>query len=267
MQRELPARRRAPAPHLVSDEAEQSGTTWSELVDQIAAKKGDPSLVRVSAIAGTAADAAAYFADSDACQALEGTGYAEAVAATGGTFLSICSDWAASMIALADEIVSQDVFELAQLDVVPDSVAVTIDGQPASGWAFDAGTNSASFDAGSAPTQGSTVVIDYATYGSASSPSLVDDEPRRHRDVAAAVIRRVSIVEPAVRDRRRTAGLYVLRHVDDERNDGLTWTPAAATEPPRAHWFGVICSGRRCRGSLRRWTRPDLPSGTRRRSR
>jgi hypothetical protein len=149
---------------LVSDESEQSGADWRDLVDQIATKKGDPSLVRVSAIAGTAADAAAYFSDPDGCQALEGTGYAEAVAATGGTFLSICSDWAASMMALADEIVTQDTFVLTELDVAPVSVEVTVDGHSASGWSFDAATNSVVFAAGSAPTQGSTVVIDYATY-------------------------------------------------------------------------------------------------------
>jgi hypothetical protein len=34
----------------------------------------------------------------------------------------------------------------------------------ASGWSFDAATNSVVFDAGSAPQQGSTVVVDYATY-------------------------------------------------------------------------------------------------------
>jgi hypothetical protein len=145
---------------LVSDEPEQSGTSWSDLVDRIAAKKGDPSLVRVSAIAGTAADAAT----GSGCEATEGIGYEDAVAATGGTFLSFCSDWAASMMALADDIVTQDTFQLTALDVAPVSVEVTVDGQPATGWSFDAATNSVVFANGFAPTQGSTVAIDYGTY-------------------------------------------------------------------------------------------------------
>lgn len=149
---------------LVSDEPEQSRETWNTYVDQLITKKGDASLVRVSAIAGTAADAAPP-TDATLCYAQEGFGYAEAVAATGGTFLSICSDWAASMVALADETLSQEVFPLLQLDAIPASIAVTVDGQPASGWSFDAATNSVVFDAASTPQQGSTVVVDYATYG------------------------------------------------------------------------------------------------------
>ena len=149
---------------LVSDEPEQSSATWDTYVDRLIAKKGDASLVRVSAIAGTAADAEAYLADPDACRATEGTGYAEAVAGTGGTFLSICSDWAASMGSLADETLSQETFPLLELDAVPTSIEVSVDGQPASGWSFDATTNSVVFETASAPMQGSTIVVDYATY-------------------------------------------------------------------------------------------------------
>ena len=149
---------------LVSDEPEQSSETWDTYVDRLVATKGDSSLVRVSAIAGTAADAAAYFLDPDACQTEEGVGYAEAVAATGGTFLSICSDWASTMGALADETLSQDTFPLLELDTVPASVEVTVDGKPATGWSFDPATNSVVFDAASTPSQGATIVIDYATY-------------------------------------------------------------------------------------------------------
>jgi hypothetical protein len=148
---------------LVSDEHEQSAATWDTYVDELIDRKGDASLVRVSAIAGTEADDAALV-DPDLCSAEHGAGSEEAVGATGGTFLSICSDWAGSMSALADETLSQETFPLLQLDAVPTSIEVTVDGQPASGWSFDGATNSVVFDAASAPQQGSTVVVDYATY-------------------------------------------------------------------------------------------------------
>ena len=154
---------------LVSDEPEYSADNWDTYVDRLVAKKGDADLVRVSAIAGTADDQAVWelydgLPPEGVCAAEEGRGYIEAVDATDGTFLSICSDWASSMGALADETLSQATFPLIELDTVPASIEVTVDGQPATGWTFDVATNSVVFDAASAPMQGSTVVVDYATY-------------------------------------------------------------------------------------------------------
>ncbi len=141
---------------LVSDEAEQSLDPWNHYVDAIVAKKGDASLVRISAIAGTA---------SSACDAGEGFGYEDAAAATGGAYIDLCSDWAATMGALADATVTQDRFQLTEADVIPASIEVSVDGQAVmGGWTFDVANNTVVFDAASAPSQGSTVVVDYASY-------------------------------------------------------------------------------------------------------
>jgi hypothetical protein len=141
---------------LVSDEPDQSVLPWDHYVGEIAAKKGDASLVRISAIAGTA---------GSSCGATEGFGYEEAVAATGGVYLDICSDWATTMSVLADEIVTRDTFPLDH-EAVPGSLTVSVDGQQlGSGWTYEAASNSVVFDPGSAPTQGSTVIVDYGRYG------------------------------------------------------------------------------------------------------
>jgi hypothetical protein len=138
---------------LVSDEREQSPLDWEWYVNQITAKKGDASLVRFSAVAGT---------PINDCNAEEGVRYADAVSATGGVFLSICSDWASSMDALADVTVYKDTFSLSH-EAVPTTIEVTVDGQEvARGWQFDVATNSVVFDTPVA--QGSTVDIDYEGY-------------------------------------------------------------------------------------------------------
>jgi len=141
---------------LVSDEPDQSTQSWDHYVGDMIGQKGDASLVRISAIAGTA---------GSVCEAAEGSGYEEAVAATGGVYLDICSDWAATMGALADEIVRQDTFTL-DYAAVPGSVRVFVDDEEVlSGWTYDAATNSVVFEEGSEPTQGSTVLVDYDRYG------------------------------------------------------------------------------------------------------
>ncbi len=144
---------------LVSDEPEQSYTGWSSLVSRVTAAKaasgGSSGNVRISAIAG---DVPYGCSSADA-----GTGYAEAVAATGGVFLSICSDWASptNLALLAETSVSQDSFTLSRVPV-PSTIAVTHNGAPrsASDWSFQASDNSVRILTG-VPGEGDTVDISY----------------------------------------------------------------------------------------------------------
>ena len=71
---------------MVSDESEQSTSSWNWYADKVVAKKGSSANVKFSAIAG---DWPGGCATAD-----PGEGYHQAVSATGGVFLSICSDWA-----------------------------------------------------------------------------------------------------------------------------------------------------------------------------
>lgn len=140
---------------MVSDEPEQSPGSWATLVDRIIAKKGSESHVRLSAIAGPASG-------GGGC-ADPGTGYMEAVAATGGVYLNICDNWATptNMAMLAEASVYQDTYALARTPV-PSTIWVEVNGSPrTTGWTYDAATNSVIFSS-SIPTEGDQVDIHYS---------------------------------------------------------------------------------------------------------
>jgi hypothetical protein len=145
---------------LVSDEPEQSsytsGQNWSTLVGRIQAAKGSAGSVRVSAIAGPV--------PSGCGSADAGTGYAEAVSATGGVFLSICSNWASpsNLALLASASISQANYELTR-EAVENTIEVYVNGalRNPSTWSYDAASNSVILDE-PIPEEGDEVQIDYA---------------------------------------------------------------------------------------------------------
>jgi hypothetical protein len=141
---------------IVTDEPDQSPNTWDWYVDAISALKGSRSKVRISAIAGD------Y--PSGCASAAAGVGYYEAVTSTGGSFLSICSDWGTTMTLLADVTVSQDAFDLSETPD-PSTLVVTVDGSArASGWRYDATSNAVIFEA-DVPSGGSEVSVSYLAVG------------------------------------------------------------------------------------------------------
>jgi hypothetical protein len=97
------------------------------------------------------------------CSSAEpGTGYYEAVTATGGVFLSICGNWSdpATLSMLAAASVQQSAFELSATPVV-DSVRVFVNGnERLSGWFFDGPTNTVYFESG-IPDEGDRIRITY----------------------------------------------------------------------------------------------------------
>jgi hypothetical protein len=143
---------------MVSDEPEQAPRSWDTYVNQVIAKKGDASLVKFSAVAGDYPGGCSSSGDS----AEAGEGYYQASAYTGGEFLSICSNWASSVEALADASVTATTFELSS-NAVADTIHVYVDGtERFASWIYDAATNSIVFDPDHAPEEGETVVVDYA---------------------------------------------------------------------------------------------------------
>ena len=141
----------------VTDEPEQSvemgGLPWDENVQKIWDKKGSAALVRISAIAGPV---------PGGCDSADpATGYAEAVTATGGVFLSICDDWAsdANLALLAAASVNQSTFELTH-PAVESTIVVKVDGSVRTDWTFDVGRNVVIFD-DDYPSGGEKVVIAY----------------------------------------------------------------------------------------------------------
>ncbi len=140
---------------LVSDEPEQSYSSWSTYVSQIQSKKGSTANVKISAIAGD------Y--PSGCGSAAAGTGYYEAVQATGGEFLSICSNWSNMVETLADASVQLSEYELSHTPD-PDTIVVRVNGtEDTSSWYFDPEANSVNFST-AIPEGGDTVRITYSAY-------------------------------------------------------------------------------------------------------
>jgi hypothetical protein len=138
---------------LVSDEPEQSSGSWSSYVSQIQAKKGSTANVKISAIAGDYPGGCG--------SAAAGTGYYEAVQATGGEFLSICSNWASMVEALADASVQLSEYELSHRPD-PDTIVVRVNGtQDTNSWYFEPTANSVIFST-AIPEGGDTVRITYS---------------------------------------------------------------------------------------------------------
>ncbi len=146
----------------VTDEPEQSfqmgGLPWDENVQRLWDAKGSAALVRVSAIAGPV--------PAGSCDAAPGTGYDEAVTATGGVFLSICDDWASAnnLKLLAEASINQSNFELSN-NAVEETIVVTVNGTERSDWSFDVDRNTVVFS-GNYPAGGDVVVIKYLGVGS-----------------------------------------------------------------------------------------------------
>lgn len=146
---------------MVSDEVEQSTRSWDSYVDRVRTKKGDPNLVKFSAVAGDYPGGCSTSGNS----AEAGVGYYEAVMETGGEFLSICSTWSSHVEALATASIAVASYTLEHTPI-PSTIAVKVDGTTrGSGvWAYDSGTNAVTFDDAHIPESGSTVEISYAGY-------------------------------------------------------------------------------------------------------
>lgn len=147
----------------VSDEDDNSpgfdsGDTnyWTTYVNSIIAKKGSIDDVRFSAIVGPT---------PDGCDGAEpGTGYTEAVLATGGALISICEDWASQLDTLVDVSVDHTTFSLSKFPV-PRSITVMVNGSDrAEGWIYDMGLNAVIFSV-APPATGDQVAIYYNVRG------------------------------------------------------------------------------------------------------
>lgn len=136
---------------LVSDEPEQSGRDWSDVLTDILSVAPSTTL---SAIAGDL--------PSGCASAAAGYGYHEAVGATGGQFLSICStSWGDHLKAIATTATSEAPTDTFVLSSVPDplSLEVTLDGAPTSAWTLDESLNAVVFAA--MPEPGAEIRVRY----------------------------------------------------------------------------------------------------------
>jgi hypothetical protein len=147
---------------IVSDEDDNSpgwqegGDYWKPYIDTIRELKGDASLVKFSAVGGPV---------PGACDGAEpANGYWEAVDATEGEFISICTDWAPELDVIADVSFVQDVFTLDYAPVVETLRVWVNDVERPAGWAFVETGNLIDFD-DEPPVAGDDVRVEYETWG------------------------------------------------------------------------------------------------------
>jgi len=125
---------------------------WQTYVDSIRAAKGDDTMVTLSGVLGPV---------PDGCDgASAGVGYAAAIDATGGAFLSICEAWYEHLDLLVLASVQVSDFPLSQTPV-PDTIVVEVnDEERTTGWAYQAADNVVHFS-DDLPTISYTVTIRY----------------------------------------------------------------------------------------------------------
>ena len=137
---------------VVSDEPERSteqasAWTWGWYYDRWLDHVGGADLLRVSGVV-----------DTEGCN--EGDdGYDDAIAATDGEALSICSaDWAGHVARLAEASINQLwTFDLTEVPAAG-SLSVTVDGSAWTDWAWNTDRNTVTVDG---VTAGQTVVVTY----------------------------------------------------------------------------------------------------------
>jgi len=95
-----------------------------------------------------------------------GSGYWDMTQRYNGDWYSICaSDWGQQMQDLADTVTIHRTFLLDEPDPIVNTIEVTVNGQTAIGWAYNAGSNAVVFDDNSIPEPSQTIKIEYAVWG------------------------------------------------------------------------------------------------------
>lgn len=146
----------------VSDEPEQSPDPWRTYVDRLVAVKGGaPMYVKMSAVAGDLPEGCLDDDPVEPNTAASGDGYYYAAVATGGAFVSICSNWSNSMRELAAATMIQSTFVLGH-EPDPASIVVRLNGEVVeAGWAYDGDANAIVFARGREPVSADEVTVSY----------------------------------------------------------------------------------------------------------
>ena len=95
-----------------------------------------------------------------------GSGYYDMTQRYNGDWYSICAtDWGNQMQDLANTVTIRSRFALDEPDPIEASITVSVNGQTASGWTYDANINSVVFDENSIPEPNQTITIEYGIWG------------------------------------------------------------------------------------------------------
>ena len=99
----------------------------------------------------------------------EGLGYWDLIDYYGGSWYSICAiDWGTQLQDMADLISGRRSFSLSKPDPIESTIEVRVNGQITEDWTYDSNTNSVIFDSDHIPSEGQSILIDYAVWGCGS---------------------------------------------------------------------------------------------------
>ena len=149
----------------VSDEHDQSGS-WSTYVSNYQGLKLNPNHVILSAICGTDG-VNAQSCNGAGGDANAGTGYVDAVNATGGILARICdADWSQALTNLGWQSLSlADTLALSE-EPIPSTITVEINGVGLSqGWYYDSVINAVILEPDYVPEDGDIIHVTYQTVG------------------------------------------------------------------------------------------------------
>jgi len=146
----------------VSDEADQSDGNWASYLTFFDNLKPAGNFIPY----GVIGDYPAGCSISAYNSAHFGAGYWDIIDHYGGDWYSICAtDWGVQLQNLADAMTAKRSHRLDEPDPIVSTIEVTVNGQATENWEYDSDTNSVIFAEDHIPTEGQTIVIDYAVWG------------------------------------------------------------------------------------------------------
>jgi len=153
----------------VTDENDQSSSSWSTYLGYYQGLKLNPNHVILSAICGTDG-LNAQSCNGAGGDANAGTGYVDVVNATGGILASICdSDWSQALTNMGWQSLSlADTLALSE-EPIPSTITVEINGVGLSqGWYYDSVINAVILEPDYVPEDGDVIHVTYQTVGDCS---------------------------------------------------------------------------------------------------
>ncbi len=153
----------------VSDEMDSDAGSWATYVSNYQGLKTNPNHVILSAICGTDGQNAQMCWGAGG-QAMAGTGYVDAVNATGGILASICdSDWSQALTNMGWQSLSlADTLPLSE-EPIPSTILVDVNGVHLNqGWYYDSVINAVVMEPDYVPEDGDVVDVTYQLPGDCS---------------------------------------------------------------------------------------------------
>ena len=148
----------------VSDEPDFSNL-WSDYIPFFDAIKPAGKFIPYGVI-GDVPGGCVYTGNGQRRNLVGGLGYWDLINHYSGSWYSICApDWGIQLQDLAGEVTSTEAFLLSETDPIEDTIAVNINGQASTEWVYDYASNSVRFNDGYTPTEGQSIVIEYAIWG------------------------------------------------------------------------------------------------------